>query len=114
MLFIYHASHFSVEVKTVDKLSFTFGVICIILTEFLALREPTYFTPFYLLLMALLLSNRYLEYSALNEHLFMLDFCYFMNLSVVIQTTLFPSHLLWYKVRTRIILDYHLLFPSQG
>jgi len=85
------------QVKTVDKLSFTFGVICIILTEFLALREPTYFTPFYLLLMALLLSNRYLEYSALNEHLFMLDFCYFMNLSVVIQTTLFPSHLLWYK-----------------
>ena len=41
---------------------------------------------------------RYLEYSVLKEHLFMLDFCYFMNLSVVIQTTLFPSHLLWYKV----------------
>ena len=41
---------------------------------------------------------RYLEYSVLKEHLFMLDFCYFMNLSVVIQTTLFPSNLLWYKV----------------
>jgi len=85
------------QVKLVDKLSFTFGVICIVLTEFLALRQPTYFIQFYLLLMTLLLANRYLEYSALNEHLFMLDFCYFMNVSVIIQTSLFPSYLLWYK-----------------
>ena len=41
-----------------DKLSFTFGVICIVLTEFLALRQPTYFTQFYLALMAFLLANR--------------------------------------------------------
>merc|ERR1711915_566167 len=39
----------------------------------------------------------YIEYSALNEHLFMLDFCYFMNFSVVLQTTLFPSYVLWFK-----------------
>jgi len=85
------------QVKLVDKLSFTFGVICIVLTEFLALRQPTYFTQYYLLLMTCLLTNRYLEYSALNEHLFMLDFCYFMNFSVVVQTTLFPTNLLWFK-----------------
>jgi hypothetical protein len=34
----------------------------------------------------------------MNEHLFMLDFCYFMNFSVITQTTLFPSYLLWFKV----------------
>jgi len=85
------------QVKFVDKLSFTFGVICIVLTEFLALRQPTYFVPYYILLMTCLLTNRYIEYSALNEHLFMLDFCYFMNFSVVLQTTLFPSYVLWFK-----------------
>jgi len=85
------------QVKFVDKLSFTFGVICIVVTEFLALRHPTYFLQFYYLLMALLLTNRYIEYSALKEQLFMLDFCYFVNFSVVLQTSSFPDNLLWYK-----------------
>ena len=47
------------QVKLVDKLSFTFGVTCIVLTEFLALRYPQYFTSFYLVLMTGLLTNRY-------------------------------------------------------
>ena len=46
------------QVKLVDKLSFTFGVTCIVLTEFLALRYPQYFTSFYLVLMTGLLTNR--------------------------------------------------------
>ena len=33
-----------VKVKFIDKLSFMFGVMCIVLTEFLALREPQWFT----------------------------------------------------------------------
>ena len=32
------------QVKFIDKLSFMFGVTCIVLTEFLALREPQWFT----------------------------------------------------------------------
>ena len=32
------------QVKFIDKLSFMFGVMCIVLTEFLALREPQWFT----------------------------------------------------------------------
>merc|ERR1712241_1008520 len=85
------------QVKLVDKLSFTFGVMVIIATEFLALRYPQYFTIFYLVLITGLLVNRYRDYVALNEHLFMLDFCYFMNLSVLAQTFLFPTSLAWYK-----------------
>ena len=27
------------------------------------------------------------------------DFCYFVNLSVTLQTAFFPDHLLWYKVK---------------
>jgi len=85
------------QVKLVDKLSFTFGVMCIVATEFLALRYPQWFTTFYLVLITGLLANRYRDYVALNEHLFMLDFCYFMNLSVLAQCFLFPSCLAWYK-----------------
>jgi len=85
------------QVKFVDKLSFTFGVTCIVVTELLALRYPQYFTAYYLVLITGLLTNRYIEYSASKDHLFMLDFCYFMNASVLIQTILFPNCLIWYK-----------------
>ena len=47
------------QVKLVDKLSFTFGVMVIIATEFLALRYPQYFTVFYLVLITGLLVNRF-------------------------------------------------------
>lgn len=36
--------YYSLQVKFIDKLSFMFGVMCIVLTEFLALREPQWFT----------------------------------------------------------------------
>ena len=49
------------QVKLVDKLSFTFGVMVIIATEFLALRYPQYFTMFYLVLITGLLVNRSLS-----------------------------------------------------
>ena len=32
------------------------------------------------------------------------DFCYFVNLSVTLQTAFFPDHLLWYKVNVIIKL----------
>ena len=51
------------QVKLVDKLSFTFGVMVIIATEFLALRYPQYFTMFYLVLITGLLVNRSLSLS---------------------------------------------------
>ena len=38
------------------------------------------------------------------------DFCYFVNLSVTLQTAFFPGHLLWYKVKK---LKYNYLPNSQ-
>ena len=40
---------------------------------------------------------RYFQYRAENAVLFLLDFCYFVNVSVSIQTTLFPDNLVWFK-----------------
>jgi len=85
------------QVKLYDKISFTFGVLCICGTEWLALRHPEFFPVYYYVLMLALLINRFITYAQENWHLFMLDFCYFVNLSVALQTAFFPDHLLWYK-----------------
>jgi len=85
------------QVKFIDKLSFMFGVMCIVLTEFLALREPQWFTMFHATIMAFLLAYRFQDYYAQKYHLFMLDFCYFMNLSVIVQTSLYPDNMPWFK-----------------
>ena len=60
------------QVKLVDKLSFTWGVTCIVVTELLALRYPQFFTSFYLTLITALLANRsnMLETSKINQNIF--------------------------------------------
>ena len=40
--------------------------------------------------LTLLMLLRYTTYRAINNHFFMLDFCYFMQISVITQTLLFP------------------------
>ena len=42
-------------------------------------------------------SFRYYDYSLQKAELFMMDFCYFVNFSVVLQTAFFPDNLLWFK-----------------
>ena len=56
------------QVKFVDKVSFTFGVTCIVVTELLALRHPEYFTAFYLVLITGLLANRGIHQFFPNAH----------------------------------------------
>ena len=38
---------------------------------------------------------RYFEYAAIKSELYMLDFCYFVNFNVAIQTAFFPDNLEW-------------------
>ena len=47
-----------VQVKTMDKFAFSFGIGCICFTEYLALRRPEWFPQYYLLIMCILLTNR--------------------------------------------------------
>ena len=42
-------------------------------------------------------SFRYYDYCLQKAELFMLDFCYFVNFSVVLQTAFFPDNLFWFK-----------------
>ncbi len=36
-------------------------------------------------------------YKQSNQHFFMLDFCYIVNLSCMVQTNFWPNHLAWHK-----------------
>jgi len=85
------------QVKFVDKLSFTLGVVIIVLSEWIALRMPSAFPHFYFLLMGILLSWRYISYKADKFQYFMLDFCYYVNLSVALQYFFAPGNNLWFK-----------------
>ena len=85
------------QVKMLDKFSFTLGVIVICLSEWLILRQPNLFPYFYYAIMAVLMAYRYYDYASQKAELFMLDFCYFVNLSVMLQTAFYPDNLMWFK-----------------
>ena len=92
------------QVKMIDKLSFTFGVLCICGSEWLALRHADWFPLYYTAIMAVLLLWRLITYTKDKFQLFMLDFCYFVNLSVVLQTFFFMSNIDWFKVSLPVIV----------
>jgi len=85
------------QVKMMDKLSFTFGVLSICGLEWLALRHGELFPFAYYFIMSVLIGLRFYLYKQEKYELFMLDFCYFMNISVMVQTAFFPDWMLWFK-----------------
>lgn len=85
------------QVKMIDKLSFTFGVLCIAGSEWLSLRHADWFPLYYSVIMTCLLLWRLITYTRDKYQLFMLDLCYFVNLSVFLQTTFFLDNVSWFK-----------------
>ena len=102
----------------IDKLSFTFGVLCICGSEWLTLRHADWFPLYYSVVMTCLLLWRLITYTKDKYQLFMLghtsfrlrlvkitsdflhsDLCYFVNLSVFLQTTFYLDNINWFKVR---------------
>merc|ERR1711862_239282 len=74
------------RVKLVDTASFTLGIVMVMIAEFLLVGYPSGFPWFYLVLNIMLMLLRYLTYKAIKNHFFMLDFCYFLNISVLLQS----------------------------
>lgn len=78
------------RIRLVDTASFTLGVFMAMWVEYLILAAPSAFPWFYLVTLILLMLLRYSTYRAINNHFFMIDFCYFMQVSVITQALLFP------------------------
>jgi len=89
--------HETPQVKMKDKFSFTLGVLAISLSQWLILRYPDYFPHFWMVFTSLLWIHRFIDYSAHKFELFMLDYCYFVNMSVATQITFYPNHLQWFQ-----------------
>jgi hypothetical protein len=63
--------------RTSDKIAFTLGIVTLCLTEFILLRAPHLMSVWYTLLIFPLLALRYYFYYKAKYQYFMLDFCYF-------------------------------------
>ena len=84
------------QVKLLDKFSFTLGVLVITFTEYIIMRHPTWFSMYYNLLMTFLFVLRFFQYRDVKFQFFMIDFCYLVNISCMVQTTFFPDNLVWF------------------
>ena len=92
------------QVKLKDKFSFTLGVMTISLSQWLILRYPDYFPLFWMVFTSLLWIHRFIDYSSQKFELFMLDYCYFVNMSVAIQITFYPDNLGWFQANYALTL----------
>lgn len=78
-----------------DKISFFLGVAGCGLIEFFVLAHPRLYPYCYACFAVPLMTTRLYIYKALNWHLFLFDFCYFVNVLCIIQVVLPTSrHLL--------------------
>ena len=87
------------QILFLDKVAFTFGIACICFSEWLALRFPEMFPKYYYSLFTILMLHRFFSFVQLKKEMFMMDCCYFVNLSVIFQTWLFPHNLIWFKIK---------------
>jgi len=60
-------------------------------SEFFLLKFPEWFWLWFLAVLPILFSVKYVTYKRLNWHYFLIDFCYFGNLSCFLQILLFPA-----------------------
>ena len=81
-----------------EQIAFTFQVFFILFTEYLLLRFPKYFQIFYCVMFPFFFITRYFHYKSTKWHYSMLEICYFVNCSTIIQTTWFQNNIMWFKM----------------
>jgi len=86
------------QVRFVDKVGWTMNVLLVVGSHTLLLVAPNMFPAFFTVLMSVLLSHRFVTYMREKQVLFMIDFCYVINISVAVQSLCFPTNLRWFQV----------------
>lgn len=81
-----------------EQIAFTFQVFFLLFTEYLLLRFPKYFQMFYCVMFPFLFITRYFHYKVTKWHYSMLEICYWVNCSTIIQTTWFQNNIMWFKM----------------
>ena len=78
-------------VMLTDQLTFSMGVVNVMATEFFLLRSPEALRIWLLVWLPILMILRAYTYTRARYHYFMLDFCYFCNLAVVVNVLWLPN-----------------------
>ena len=79
------------KLKQVDTFNFTLGVGLTLFTEYIILAHPEFFPTFFTVLLSFMMIHRFYDYRKTKFHYFMLDFCYFMQISTYLQRYNCPS-----------------------
>lgn len=81
-----------VVVMTMDKFSFVFGVLNIMIIELVLLVAPDCMGLLYTILLVPLMLARYIIYRADLYHYFMYDFCYFSQIMMLVHMYAYPEN----------------------
>eukprot|EP01061_Rhynchopus_euleeides_P012038 TRINITY_DN21642_c0_g1_i1.p1 TRINITY_DN21642_c0_g1~~TRINITY_DN21642_c0_g1_i1.p1 ORF type:complete len:505 (+),score=129.42 TRINITY_DN21642_c0_g1_i1:57-1571(+) len=73
-------------IRLMDRCAFCLGVFGIILTQYFIMLQPGYFCYYYLCIIPPLVAVRYNLYRRKKMHYFLIDFCYFMQVLLAINT----------------------------
>lgn len=77
------------NVKLLDKVGFTLGVLNVLVCQYFLLNVPQYFSTWYAFVLPITMLSRFYHFKSLNFHYFLIDFCYFtifntlLNISVL-------------------------------
>ena len=80
--------HKKYNIIKLDKVTFVVGVALVILSEYIFLCRPNIMPIFYLLIVGPLVITRFIIYRKIKWHYFMLDFCYFTNVWLIVTVIL--------------------------
>eukprot|EP01087_Luapelamoeba_hula_P019173 TRINITY_DN6321_c0_g2_i1.p1 TRINITY_DN6321_c0_g2~~TRINITY_DN6321_c0_g2_i1.p1 ORF type:complete len:577 (-),score=105.53 TRINITY_DN6321_c0_g2_i1:170-1867(-) len=84
-------------IRTVDKVAFTLGVVLMVATA-LQLNKPDFMYVFYTALIFPLLITRFLLYHRQSYHYFMLDFCYYVQVVLLMFLYIYPENPLIFQM----------------
>jgi len=85
-------------VRTRDKLSFLLTTVRLVVGAYMLGRWPCWYPNFHLISAVVLLGLRLVYYRYLHYHYFLLDFCYYANLMMIIHLHFFPESTMLHNV----------------
>ena len=84
-------------IRAADKVSFTLGVVGLLVTQFVATEHPTRFHVYYLATAPFIFTHRAYQYFIIKYHYFLIDFCYYANAAHVWQILARPRSARFFK-----------------
>lgn len=84
-------------IRAADKVSFTLGVVGLLVTQFVATEHPTLFHVYYLATAPFIFTLRAYQYFVIKYHYFLIDFCYYANAAHVWQILARPRSARFFK-----------------